>query len=61
MRYLRIFTVILFVFSLPFAGWANHHYNSNLNTDHPEITSTVELLEISVQDPPEAIYRELHA
>ena len=61
MRYLRIFTVIIFAFSLPFAGWANHHYNSNLNTDYPEITSTVELLEISVQDPPEAIYRELRA
>lgn len=61
MRYLRIITVIVFVFSLLFAGWANHHYNRNLNTDNPEITSTVELLEISVQDPPEAIYRELHA
>ena len=61
MRYLRIFTAIVFVFSLLFAGWANHHYNRNLNTDYPEITSTVELLEISVQDPPEAIYRELRA
>ena len=61
MRYLRIFTAIAFVFSLLFAGWSNHHYNRNLNTDYPEITSTVELLEISVQDPPEAIYRELQA
>ena len=61
MRYLRIFTAIVFVFSLLFAGWANHHYNRNLNTDYPEITSTVELLEISVQDPSEAIYRELRA
>ena len=61
MQYLRIFTVILFVFSLLFAGWGNHHYNSNLNTDYPEITSAVELLEISAQDPPEAIYRELSA
>lgn len=61
MRYLRILTAIVFVFSLLFAGWANHHYNRNLNTDHPEITSTVELLEISVQDPAEAIYRELRA
>ena len=61
MRYLRIFAGLVFVFSLLFAGWANHQYNRNLNTDFPEITSTVELLEISVQDPPEAIYRELRA
>ena len=61
MRYLRIFTVIVFVFSLLFAGWANYRYNRNRNTDYPEITSSVELLEISVQDPPEAIYRELRA
>ena len=61
MRYLRIFTVIVLVFSLLFAGWANYQYNRNRNTDYPEITSTVELLEISVEDPAEAIYRELHA
>ena len=61
MRYLRIFTVIAFVLSLLLAGWANYQYNRNLNTDYPEITSTVDLLEISVQDPPEAIYRDLHA
>ena len=61
MRYLRIFTAIAFVFSLLFAGWSNHHYNRNLNADYPEITSTVELLEISVQDPPEAMFRELKA
>ena len=61
MRYLRIFTAIVFIFSLLFAAWADHHYNSNLNTDYPEITSAVELLEISVQDPPEAIFRDLRA
>ena len=61
MRYLRIFTVIAFVLSLLLAGWANYRYNRNLNTDYPEISSTVDLLEISVQDPPEAIYRDLHA
>ena len=61
MRYLQIFTAIVFVFSLLFAGWADHQYNRNLNTDNPEITSTSELLEISVNDPPEAIYRDLHA
>ena len=61
MRYLRVFTVIAFVLSLLLAGWANYRYNRNLNTDYPEITSAVDLLEISVQDPPEAIYRELRA
>ena len=61
MRYLQIITAIVFILSLLFAGWANHHYNRNLNTDYPEITSTVELLEISVQDPPEAIYGQLSA
>lgn len=61
MRYLRIFTAIIFVFSLVFAGWANHRYNRNQNTDYPEITTTAELLEISVKDPPEALYRELRA
>ena len=61
MRYLRMITVIAFVFSLLFAGWANNRYNSNLNTDYPEITSSVELLEISVQDPAEAIYQGLSA
>ena len=61
MRYLRIFTAIVFVLSLLLAVWTNYRYNSNLNTDYPEITSTVDLLKISVQDPPEAIYRELRA
>ncbi len=61
MRYFRIFTVVTFVLSLLLAGWANYRYNRNLNTDYPEITSTVEVLEISAQDPPEAIYRELQA
>lgn len=61
MRYLRIFTVIVFIFSLLFAGWANYQYNRNRNTDFPEITSAVDVLEISAQDPAEAIYRDLHA
>ena len=61
MRYLRLFTVIVFIFSLLFTGWANHQYNLNRNTDYPEITSSAELLELSVQDPPEAIYRGLEA
>ena len=61
MRYLRIITAIVFALSLLFYGWANNRYNSKLNTDYPEITSSVESLELSVQDPPEAIYRDLSA
>lgn len=61
MRALRIVTVILFAVSLLFAGWANHRYYSQLNTDYPAITNTVEELDISVQDPPEAIFTGLSA
>ena len=61
MRALRIVTVILFAVSLVFAGWANHRYYSQLNTDYPTIVNTVEELEISVQDPPEAMFAGLTA
>ena len=61
MRYLRIITAIVFVFSLLFAGWANNRYNNSRNTDYPTITNTAERLEISTQDPPEAIYQGLSA
>ena len=61
MRYLRIITVLLFVFSLLFAGWANHQYYSQLNTDYPSITNDVEELQISTQDPPEAMLAGLTA
>ena len=61
MRYLRIITVIILAFSLVFAGWANNRYYSNLNMDCPEITNSVETLNISVQDPPEAIFQGLQA
>lgn len=61
MRYLRIVTILLFVFSLLFAGWANHRYYSQLNTDYPCITSDVEELQISTQDPPEAMLTGLRA
>ena len=61
MRYLRIVTAIVFVFSLLFALWANNYYYRNLNMDYPEITSSVELLQISVNDAPEAIYQGLSA
>lgn len=61
MRYLRIITVILLIFSLAFAFWANARYTNSLNTDYPMISSTVKTLEISVQDPPEAMFRGLSA
>ena len=61
MRYLRIFAVILLLFSLVFSGWASNRYYSNLNTDYPTISNTVESLHISVQDPPEAIFQGLSA
>ena len=61
MRYLRIISVIVLAFSLLFAGWANHRYYSKLNTDFPQITSDTQLLEISVNEPEEAIFRGLQA
>lgn len=61
MRYLQIITVVILVVSLVFAGWANNRYYSNLNTECPEITNSVETLNISVQDPPEAIFQGLQA
>lgn len=61
MRYLRIITVIVFVFSLAFTGWANVRYYNNLNTDYPTITNAVDLLEISTQDPPDALLQGLSA
>lgn len=61
MRYLQMAAVFILVFSLVFAGWATYRYNSSLNKDYPEITNSEEVLEISVQDPPEAMFRGLSA
>lgn len=61
MRYLRIAAVLLLIFSLGFAFWANRQYNSGLNTDYPQITNTEETLHISVNDPEDAIFRGLSA
>ena len=61
MRYLRIVTILLFVFSLLFAGWANHRYYSQLNTDYPVITSAVEELPVSTEDGPAALLAGLSA
>lgn len=61
MRYLQIVAVIFLVFSLLFAGWANNRYYSSLNTDYPTISNSLELLEISVNDPPEMLLEGLSA
>lgn len=56
-----MFTVIVFVFSLVFAAWESHRYYGNLNTDYPKLTATETQLQISVDDPAEAIFRGLTA
>ena len=61
MRYLQMVAVIVLVISLVFAGWSNRRYYSSLNTDYPEISNSVETLELSVKDPEEAIFRGLTA
>lgn len=61
MRHLRIITVIIFVLSVVFAAWANTQYYGNLNSDYPELSSSADLLEISVNDPPEALLQNLSA
>lgn len=61
MRYLRLAVVAMFIFSLLFAAWANHRYYGKLNTDHPQITNSVETLQLSIQDPPEEMFRGLIA
>ena len=61
MRYLRIAAVLILVLSLVFAVWANNRYYRGLNTDYPEISSSVETLEISVKDSPEAMFQSLTA
>ena len=61
MRYLRIITVLVFCLSLVFSWWSNNRYYESLNTDYPEITTEYETLQISAQDPPEAILKGLSA
>lgn len=61
MRYLRIAAIVILAASLVFAGWANDRYYSSLNTDFPEISNSAETLQISVQDPADAIFRGLSA
>ena len=61
MRTLRIIAVIIFVSCLVFSFWANNRYSSTLNTDYPAITNSEDTLQISVNDPPEAIFKGLSA
>ena len=61
MRYLRTITILVFVASLLFTGWANHWYYSQLNTDYPYIVSDVEELQISTRDSAEAMFKGLTA
>ena len=61
MRLLRIAAIVIFAISLVFSLWATQHYYSKINMDYPVITNMTELLEISVQDPPEALCRGLTA
>lgn len=61
MRYLRIFAICLFVFSLVFSFWANARYAQSVNTDIPVLENAVDILEISVNDPPEAMLQGLSA
>ena len=61
MRYLRITTIVVFLASVLFAGWVNLRYYRDMNTDMPELTSTVEQLQISVKDGPTALLQGLQA
>lgn len=61
MRFLRIAAVIILAISLVFTLWANGRYYSSLNMDYPVISNGEEVLQISVQDPPETLFRGLSA
>ena len=61
MRYFRMGVIILFIASLVFYGWASYTYNSGRNTDYPVIKNEVGTLELSVNDPDNAIFRGLTA
>ena len=61
MRFLRVFTVVLFVFSVAFFGWASMRHYKGLNKDVPVITCQEELLEISVTEGEEGLLKGLTA
>lgn len=61
MRFLRIFSVVLFAVSLVFFGWANLRYYSGINRDLPQITGGDSLLEISTDGGQQALLQGLSA
>ncbi|MBR5569985.1 MAG: bacterial Ig-like domain-containing protein [Oscillospiraceae bacterium] len=61
MRFLRLTAIVVLILSIVYALWANNRYYSGVNTDHPKIVNTVEQLQISVEDPPEALLQGLSA
>ena len=61
MRSLRLTAIVVLILSLVYALWANARYYSGVNEDHPKIVNTVEQLQISVEDPPEALLQGLSA
>ena len=61
MRYLRLFSVLILVISLAFYVWANYEFNKNKNYDFPEFSSTEDVVQLSVNDPHEALLKGLTA
>lgn len=61
MRYLKRFSVVIFICAVMFYVYADIKYNSDINTDKPTIKNEIELLEVSVNDEPTALYKGLSA
>ena len=61
MRYLRLFAILLFLGSVCLFVYGNYRYLQGRNEDIPVLKSDTELLELSVNDPQEAIFRGLTA
>lgn len=61
MRYLRFFVLLLFLGSGLLFAYSGYIYQSGLNTDIPALHSDTELLELSCDEPEEAIFRGLTA
>lgn len=61
MRYLRLFAILLFLGSLFLFSYSGYRYRKGLNADMPVLKSDTEVLELSVSDPAEAIFRGLTA
>lgn len=61
MRYLRLFTVLIFLLSLALCVWTMHQYRQSANDDLPVLTCQEDFLELSVNDGPEALMAGLSA